>query len=269
VFDIDRRAVEAACAEGAVQTAADPRALVAASEILITCLPDPQAVEEVYAEIAKPDLLACDCSTIGPALAIRLHQELATRGVRYLECPMLGGPAQAASGELFLILSGDEAAASKLGPIFDAISRGRRFVGGPGQASRIKVVQNGLGLVQAVAIGEALSILAKAGADLETFCEVVAEGHGMADTPLFRAKAPAMLETDPPRMGALRIGGKDIASACALAAEEEVPAPSLQETAAVLQNAVQMGLGDADLAALARAIERRAGVTLIRGRTHA
>ncbi len=63
----------------------------------------------------------------------------------------------------------------------------------PAHASRFKVVQNGLGLVQLAAIAEALAILAKAGADLGAFCEVVAAGHGMADTPLFRAKAPLML----------------------------------------------------------------------------
>jgi 3-hydroxyisobutyrate dehydrogenase-like beta-hydroxyacid dehydrogenase len=244
---------------------ADPQALVEASEILITCLPNPQAVEAVYAEVAKPGVLACDCSTVGPRLAMRLHEELAARGVRYLECPMLGAPAQAASGELFLVLSGDEEAQRELQPMFDVISRGQRYVGGPGQASRMKVVQNGLGLIQAVAIGEALSILAKAGADLETFCEVVADGHGMADTPLFRAKAKAMLEAAPPFRAALRIAAKDIGLACALAAEEGVPAPLLENTADVLQSAMQMGLGEADFAALARAVERRAGVSFTRG----
>jgi 3-hydroxyisobutyrate dehydrogenase len=130
-------------------------------------------------------------------------------------------------------------------------------------------VQNGLGLVQAVAIGEALSILAKAGADLATFCEVVAAGHGMADTPLFRAKASAMLDEKPTVVGALRIGAKDIGLALALAAEEGVPAPLLQETAQVLQDAMQMGLGESDLAALARAVERRAGVSFSGSRTDA
>jgi 3-hydroxyisobutyrate dehydrogenase len=260
-FDTDRQAVETVLAESGVQGAASPRAVVEASDILITCLPNPQVVEAVYREIARPGLLACDCSTIGPALAIRLHEELAARGVRYLECPMLGAPAQAASGALFLILSGDEAAASKLAPIFDVISRGRRFVGPPGQASLIKVVQNGLGLVQGVAIGEALSILAKAGADLATFCEVVVEGGGMAASPLFRAKAKTMLEAEPQVLAKLRIGAKDIALACALADEQGVPAPLLRETAQVLQDAMQMGLGESDFATLARAVERRAGVS--------
>jgi 3-hydroxyisobutyrate dehydrogenase-like beta-hydroxyacid dehydrogenase len=264
-FDTDPQAVEEALAEGDVQGAASPAAVVEASDVLITCLPHPHVVAAVYGEIAKPGLLACDCSTIGPTLAIRLHQELAARGVRYLECPMLGAPAQAAAGELFLILSGDAVAASELAPIFDAISRGRRFVGPPGQASRIKVVQNGLGLIQAVAIGEALSILAKAGADLATFCEVVAEGGGMAASPLFRAKAKVMLEAEPQVLAKLRIGAKDIALACALADEQGVPAPLLRETARVLQDAMQMGLGESDFAMLARAVERRAGVSFTGG----
>jgi 3-hydroxyisobutyrate dehydrogenase len=269
VFDVNPAAAKSVRAEGAVEAAADPQALVEASDILLTCLPNPRVVEAVYAEVAKPGLLACDCSTVGPRLAMRLHDRLAARGVRYLECPMLGAPAQAADGTLFLILSGDEAAPRELQPILDVLSRGQRYVGGPGEASLIKVVQNGLGLVQAVAIGEALSVLAKAGADLKTFCEVVAEGHGMADTPLFRAKAKAMLEAEPPVMGALRIGAKDIGLACALAAEEGVSAPLLQHTADVLQSAMQMGLGEADLAALARAVERRAGVTFSGSRTNA
>jgi 3-hydroxyisobutyrate dehydrogenase-like beta-hydroxyacid dehydrogenase len=83
----------------------------------------------------------------------------------------------------------------------------------------------------------------------------------MADTPLFRANANAMLETAPPMRGALRIGAKDIGLATALAAEEGVPAPLLQGALEILQSAMAMGLGDADHAALARAIERRAGVT--------
>jgi len=265
VFDTNPQAVAAAQAAGKVEAAASPDAVVAGCDVLLTCLPNPQAVEAVYAEVAKPGLLACDCSTIGPTLAIRLQGELAARGVRYVECPMLGAPAQAASGELFLILSGDEAAVGELGPILDAISRGQRYVGGPGQASRMKVVQNGLGLVQAVAIGEALSILAKAGADLTTFCEVVAAGHGMADTPLFRAKAKAMLEPEPPNKGALRIGAKDIGLACALAAELGVPAPLYDDAMKILHEALAMGLGEVDLSALARAVERRAGVSISGG----
>ena len=82
----------------------------------------------------------------------------------------------------------------------------------------------------------------------------------MAASPLFRAKAKTMLEAEPQVMAKLRIGAKDIALACALADEQDVPAPLLGETAKVLQDAMSMGLGERDFATLARAIERRVGV---------
>jgi 3-hydroxyisobutyrate dehydrogenase-like beta-hydroxyacid dehydrogenase len=261
VYDRSRAAVDAVLDAGAIEAAAGPRAVAAASDILITCLPHPAIVEQVYTEVDKRGLLACDCSTVGPGLAVELNRRLAERGVQYVECPMLGAPEQAASGELFLVLSGDPTAVVRLEPLLGVVGRGHRHVGGPGRASLMKVVQNGLGLVQAVAIAEALSILAKAGVDLKAWCEIVSEGHGMADTPLFRAKAPAMLEPDPAVKATLRIGAKDIRLACDLAKELGVGAPLLEDTAAILQSAMALGLGEADLAALARAVEQRAGVS--------
>jgi 3-hydroxyisobutyrate dehydrogenase-like beta-hydroxyacid dehydrogenase len=113
------------------------------------------------------------------------------------------------------------------------------------------VVQNGLGLVQLAAIAEALAILARADADLATFCEVVAAGHGMADSPLFRAKAPRMLEAEPEAKGRLRIGAKDIGLAAALAPDLGLEAPLCQRAAAQLNDALTHGHGAADNAAVA------------------
>jgi 3-hydroxyisobutyrate dehydrogenase-like beta-hydroxyacid dehydrogenase len=71
-----------------------------------------------------------------------------------------------------------------------------------------------------------------------------------------------MLDPNTPNRGALRIGAKDIGLACGLAAELEVPAPLFDDAMKVLHDALAMGLGEVDLAALARAVERRAGVSI-------
>jgi len=267
VYDRDPAlATQAAASEG-ITAAAGVGAVAAGCEQLFTCLPNPGAVEAVYKEIAGArgaagGLPAGDCSTIGPGLAIRLHERLAASGVRYVECPMLGGAGEAASGELFFIVSGAEDEIAPLLPLLAVLGRGHRFVGAPGNASRFKVVQNGLGLVQLAAIAEALAILAKAGADLRAFCEVVAAGHGMADTPLFRAKAPLMLAAEPEARGRLRIGAKDIGLAAALAREVGLAAPLFERAEELFADAMAQGLSEADIAAVARALERRTGVTL-------
>lgn len=264
VHDLDPAAVAAAQGMGAAP-AADAGAVAGRCDLLMTCLPNPDAVQQVYRAVDRAGLLACDLSTIGPSLAIRLHGELAGRGVRYLECPMLGGIDEAADGRLFLILAGDPADVAEIEPLLGHFGRAWRYVGGPGSASRMKVVQNGLGLVQLAAIAEALAILARAGADLAAWCEVVAAGHGMADTPLFRAKAPEMLKSEPALKGLLRIAAKDIGLAAALAGELGVDAPLFRDAETMFRRAMAMGLGEADLAAIARAVEDRTDTSLSGG----
>ena len=267
VYDRDPALNAEAGAQDGIEAADGVAAVAAGCALLLTCLPNPGAVEAVYEEIAGARgsgdrLLAGDCSTIGPSLAIRLHQQLAASGVGYVECPMLGGAGEAASGQLFFIVSGSDDDLPPLLPLLAVLGRGHRCVGPPGNASRFKVVQNGLGLVQLAGIAEALAILARAGADLGAFCEVVAAGHGMADSPLFRAKAPLMLAAEPAAKGRLRIGAKDIGLAAALARELGVEAPLFERADALFAEAVAQGLSEADIAAVARVLERRTGVTL-------
>lgn len=232
-------------------------------ELLFTCMPNPGAVETVYGQLQSADLLACDCSTVGPHLARRLHGELRQRGIRYVECPMLGGTGEAVSGQLFFMLSGVEQDIEPARPLLDILGREHRFVGGPGEASRFKIVQNGLGLVQLAAIAEALSVLAKDGADLAQFCEIVSAGGGMADTPLFRARAPLMLREDQRSGGRLRIGAKDIGLACALADELrlEQATPLFHAAEAMFRQAVDAGFSELDTSVIARIAEQRAGVS--------
>ena len=265
VYDRDPALNAEAGAQDGIEAADGVGAVAGGCRLLLTCLPNPGAVEAVYEEIAGARggrLLAGDCSTIGPSLARRLHERLAASGVGYVECPMLGGAGEAADGRLFFIVSGIEDDLPPLLPLLALLGRGHRFVGAPGNASRFKVVQNGLGLVQLAGIAEALAILARAGADLGAFCEVVAAGHGMADSPLFRAKAPLMLAAEPEARGRLRIGAKDIGLAAALARELGVEAPLFERAEALFAEAIAQGLSEADIAAVARALERRTGVTL-------
>jgi 2-hydroxymethylglutarate dehydrogenase len=267
VHDRDPALRAAASARDGIEAADGTAGIASRCQTVFTCLPNPAAVEAVYEEIAgarngSDRLLAGDCSTIGPGLAIRLQQQLASRGVRYVECPMLGGAGEAAGGGLFFIVSGADGDPAPLLPLLAVLGRGHRVVGGPGAASRFKVVQNGLGLVQLAAIAEALAILAKAGADLGAFCEVVAAGHGIADTPLFRAKAPLMLAAAPEAQGRLRIGAKDIGLAAALARELGLDAPLFQQADALFAAAMAQGLSEADIATVARALEQRSGVAL-------
>lgn len=262
VHDLDPERV--ARARAFAEVAADVAAVVARADVLMTCLPSPEAVAAVYGEVVKPGLLACDLSTIGPQQARTLHDELAARGVRHVECPMIGGAPEAAAGTLYLVVSGEADDIARVVPLLGPIGRTHRVVGESGTASLYKSVQNGLGLVQMAAIAEALAMVAKAGGDLGTFVEVVGEAGGMAATPLFRAKAPMMCQASPPVVGHLDIGAKDSRVSAALAAELGLDLPLFARSAALFAKAKAAGLGLDDIATVARVVEEETGVRIRR-----
>jgi 2-hydroxy-3-oxopropionate reductase len=263
VFDRDPGAMDRARVLG-LASAETVAAVIDAADILFTCLPSPAAVREVYADVAKPGLVACDNSTIDPSLARSLQAGLKARGVGYVECPMLGGIGEAEAGKLFLIVSGEAADVARVLPLALVAARDHRVVGGPGTASLFKSVQNGLGLVQMTAIAEALALVASAGGDLDAFIDVVGDGGGMAATPLFRAKAPAMRDPDAPAVGKLYIGAKDATLAAGLAEAEGLDLPLFRRSEAVYRTAIAAGLAERDVSAIARVVEAEAGVRIAR-----
>jgi 3-hydroxyisobutyrate dehydrogenase-like beta-hydroxyacid dehydrogenase len=253
VFDAAPDRLAAASAEG-IGAATSVAEVVERADLLFVCVASPGAGESILSPLRKAGLVVCDLSTIGPTLARRLHAELAARGIGYVECPMLGGVDEAASGQLFLLVSGDPEATAKVSGLLPTFSRVVRVVGGPGSASLFKTLQNGLGLAQLCAMAEALAVVERAGGDAAAFVEVVGEGGGMAATPLFRAKAPLMLRAPPLAKGSLHIGAKDSRLAASLAREVGIDARLLEASAALFAKAMASGLAAEDIAAVRRVI---------------
>lgn len=256
VYDRDA-AVCRKAADAGLEVAAGIADIVRDAAIVFTCLPNPDAVRAVYAEIGRPGQLAVDNSTVGPDLARQIHAELGAKGTGYVECPMLGGVGEAEAGKLFLIVSGDAADVERALPLVLVAARDHRVVGGPGAASLFKTVQNGLGLVQMTAIAEALAMVASAGGDLDRFIDVVGAGGGMAATPLFRAKAPLMRDSQAKAVGQFYIGAKDAGLAAALAEAQGLDLPLFAASDAAWREGMAAGLANADVSAVARVIEAR------------
>jgi 3-hydroxyisobutyrate dehydrogenase/2-hydroxy-3-oxopropionate reductase len=105
------------------------------------------------------------------------------------------------------------------------------------------------------ALSEALVLAEKAGIDRTVAYEVI--GASAVAAPFVGYKREAFLHPeDAPVAFALDLVAKDLALAQALAARVGAPMPQLVANRAVVDRAVQAGLGDADLSALA---------TLLRG----
>jgi 3-hydroxyisobutyrate dehydrogenase len=83
-----------------------------------------------------------------------------------LEAPVTGGVHLAASGEITVLVGGDEALFARHRPAFEAMGGTILHMGPLGSAAVIKVITNMLAFVHLVAAGEAMMLAKRGGLDL-------------------------------------------------------------------------------------------------------
>ncbi|HEV3154017.1 MAG TPA: NAD(P)-dependent oxidoreductase [Candidatus Baltobacteraceae bacterium] len=174
----NRERLERVLAAGVVE-AADPQALSAESDVVITCVPDAPQVEEALfgphgaAEGAARGTLFIDMSTISPVATQLFAQRLEDRGCRFVDAPVSGGPARAATGELTIMVGGSPSDFDAARPILEAMGT-PYHLGGVGLGETVKLVNQLIIANVMIANAEALTFAQKAGADLDAVRKVLA-----------------------------------------------------------------------------------------------
>jgi 2-hydroxy-3-oxopropionate reductase len=239
---------------GPVDALVDQGARAAASPaevdagIVITLLPDPETVEAVTLDAARPGSLLVDMSTSPPALAIRLHSVLRDRGAAAIDAPVSGGVTGARDGTLTIMAGGDAADLERARPVLDALSSRISHVGGPGAGQIAKAVNQLVVALNIQAVAEGLSLARSAGLDPALVREALL--GGFADSRVLREHGQRMLERNFVPGGALRLHQKDLRIAGDLAARYDAPAPALEQVTAAVDRLVEAGHGELDHSAL-------------------
>src|SRR5262249_20011750 len=101
-----------------------------ASDVLITMVSDPPALEEALWDRQRGALAALgkgarslDSSTVSPALARRIAEAAAGAGVRFLDAPVTGGTWGAEKGELLFMVGGQAADLEAALPVLTAMGK--------------------------------------------------------------------------------------------------------------------------------------------------
>lgn len=260
---------EAAGTEG-IEAAASPRDVTERSAIVFTCLPDDAAVEAVYRgeegvmQALREGLITCDLSTVSPQTTASLAEDLRAKGVTHYAGPMLGSKPQAETGQVFYILGGDPARLDQITPLLDISGRLHIHVGSAEDANKIKLMHNALGAVNYAAVAESLALCTKNGVDLRSFYDVVRNGGGMAFGNYFDRKVPTIIEGDYTPRFKLKLAHKDSRLAADFFAGKDVPMPVHDHARALLDEAMDKGLGEEDASAVTRVVEQRIGIKISR-----
>ena len=209
----------------------------------------------------KPGTVILSSATMAPTRAKALAERAAELGLIYLDCPVSGGPARAAAGDLAMLVAGPDAGVAKAQPALDAMARIVFRVGTEiGQASAMKAVNQILTGVSMAAAAEAVAFAMTQGIAPEQTLEVISKCAGTSWA--FEFLADHVARGDYAPLSAVDIWPKDLGIAMDIARDASFSAPM---TSAALQQfiaAAGAGLGKEDAAALTKIYARNAGLTL-------
>jgi 3-hydroxyisobutyrate dehydrogenase-like beta-hydroxyacid dehydrogenase len=224
-------------AAGAV-LAKTPRAVAEKSDVLISIVSDPQALESVlWGQEGKQDgalgglkkgSVYIDSSTVSPTLVKKISAACDERGVRFLDAPVTGGDWGAREGNLVFMIGGEAETLKEVEPILGVMGKKWFHLGPNGAGQTIKLAMNAILALEVGAVAEAIGLVTRAGLAGEQLLEVLQASMGRSG--LLDLKTPLMLKGDFKPSFPLRLMHKDLGLALDLANQLGVALPT---TAAV------------------------------------
>jgi len=265
VHDLRREAADDVLALGAVW-ADSPAAAARASRVTFTALPGPAEIES--AVLGPNGILegvhASDCyvdvSTSTPASIRKIAAACESKQVQVLDAPVSGGVRGARNATLVFMVGGEESTFTRCLPILEYLGEKIVHTGPLGSGYVTKLVNNYMGMSNALASMEAMVLGVRAGVDPERLLEVVDAGTGASH--MTRTLYPYLIlkrKFEPARFS-MELGAKDFRLAVNLAEELGVPVRVGATVAQALADAVESGLGDKDFSAYITLLEQAAGV---------
>lgn len=214
--------------------AKSPKEVAAVSDVLITIVSDPPALEEVLwgangrdggaLGALKSGSIYMDSSTVSPALAGKIAAACTARGARFLDAPVTGGDWGAKKGELVFMVGGDAETLKAVEPILGVMGKKWFHLGPNGSGQTIKLAMNMILALEVDALAEALALVSGAGLRGESLVEVMQSS--MARSGVLDAKAPNLLKGEFKPSFPLRLMHKDLSLALDLANQLGVALPA-------------------------------------------
>ncbi len=264
VFDLNPAAVKRLVDAGA-RAAASPKDVGAASEIVVTMLPEPKHVEAVVlgengvAAGLRPNGVVIDMSTIDPISSQRIRAALRAKGFHMVDSPVGKTSEHAVTGTLTLMVGGEPEIIARVKPVLDCMGNETFLCGGPGMGHAMKTTNNLLATTIMAANTEALAIGVKCGLTLELMLEVMKTTMSN-NAQLYVAMPKKAFQGDDSPGFMVKLACKDVRQAVELGRAqgfEPLVGAACQKT---LEEAMEKGFADRDTAALMRIREDQLGI---------
>jgi len=154
------------------------------ADVVITVLPSPAVSRLVVEgpggvfENLKSGSTWIEMSTTDMEDLLRLSEVAKSKGISVLECPVTGGVHLANSGEITVLVGGEESTFKRVEDILGTMGGEIIYMGKMGNASVVKVVTNMLAFIHLIAAGEAMMLPAKYGVDPDATYRAIRASSG-------------------------------------------------------------------------------------------
>ena len=154
------------------------------ADVVITVLPSPAISRKVVEgpggvfENLKAGATWIEMSTTDMEDLLRLSEVAKSKGISVLECPVTGGVHLANSGEITVLVGGEEPTFKRVEDILGTMGGEIIYMGKMGNASVVKVVTNMLAFIHLIAAGEAMMLPAKYGVDPDATYRAIRASSG-------------------------------------------------------------------------------------------
>ncbi|MBP6895742.1 MULTISPECIES: L-threonate dehydrogenase [Burkholderiales] len=216
-------------AEGGL-ACATPAETAAGCDVLVSVVVNAEQTEAVLfgkhgaAAAMSPGSVFVMCSTVDPSWSTALEARLAEHGILYLDAPISGGAARAASGQMTMMTAGAPAAYEKAGGVLDAMAaKVYRLGDRAGAGSKVKIINQLLAGVHIAAAAEAMALGLREGVDAAALYEVIT--HSAGNSWMFENRMAHVLAGDYTPLSAVDIFVKDLGLVLDMARASKFPLP--------------------------------------------
>lgn len=245
------------------QAASSPADLASRCDIIITCVSDTPDVEAVILgddgviQGVQPGALVVDMSTISPQVTQSIAERLAERKAHMLDAPISGGSEGAARGTLSIMVGGDAEQFQRAMPILEAMGKTITHVGSNGAGQTVKLVNQILVVINALAVSEALLFAQAGGLDLQKTLDAVSQGA--AGSWMLSNRGPQVIARDWRPGFTIDLQQKDLGLVMQAADALGTPAIGTSLVFNLYRTLQAQGLGGEGNHALVKALENLAG----------
>jgi 3-hydroxyisobutyrate dehydrogenase-like beta-hydroxyacid dehydrogenase len=253
----DTNKTEALSTLGA-EVARDPGELAAEVDVVLSCVVDGAAVEDIYLGAggvlrnAKPGARIIEMSTVAPETSRKLYRAAREFGISVVDVAVSGSSPVAESGTLTLLGGGDREDFDAAEPVFQAIAKQWFYMGPTGSGVATKLVVNTLLGNGMQAVAEAVALGAALGLPRDLLFDTLAKTAVVS--PVQAAKLASAKRRDYTPQFPIRLMHKDFGLALAAAMHAGLSLPATEAAASV--NAAETVNGEEDFSAVVRRMEQ-------------